>query len=246
VIRAVLLDAHGTLVALEPPAPRLRRLLRERFGVVVGAGEAERAMRAEIAYYRRHLGEAADEAGVQALRGRCAEVLRAQLPQSRALAEVNREAMTGALVDALVFKAFPDAAPALSALREAGLRLVVASNWDASLPAVLASTGLVDLVDGVVTSALSGASKPAPAVFRAALRLAGVAPAEALAVGDRLDEDVAGARAAGVEPILLVRGDAGDAPVRAPCGAPGPGGLRLIRSLAELPRLVAERSPGLP
>ena len=42
-----------------------------------------------------------------------------------------------AMLAAIRFDAFPDAAPALRELREGGLRLVVASNWDCSLPEVL-------------------------------------------------------------------------------------------------------------
>ena len=62
--------------------------------------------------------------------------------------------------------------------------------------------GLLELVDGVVSSAAAGAAKPAPAVFERALELAGVAAADALHVGDSLDNDVAGARAAGIRPLL--------------------------------------------
>ena len=72
--RAILFDALGTLLSFEPPAPHLRAALRERAGVDVGADAAERAIRAEIAYYRAHLDEGRD-AGVArrpagALRGR--------------------------------------------------------------------------------------------------------------------------------------------------------------------------------
>ena len=44
--RALLLDALGTLVDLSPPAPALRRELSLRFGIRLGAGEAERALAA--------------------------------------------------------------------------------------------------------------------------------------------------------------------------------------------------------
>jgi FMN phosphatase YigB (HAD superfamily) len=61
-----------------------------------------------------------------------------------------------------------------------------------------------------VSSAELGAAKPAPAAFRRALTLAGVPAAEAVHVGDRVEEDVEGARAAGIAPVLVVR--EGDAP----------------------------------
>src|SRR4051812_48833221 len=98
--RALLLDCLGTLVRLQPPAPRLRAPLRARTGVEGGPAEADAAMRAEIAYYRAHLHEAVDPAALSDLRDRCAEVVRDVLP---GLAPVAHSAIRGALLDALVF-----------------------------------------------------------------------------------------------------------------------------------------------
>ena len=85
------------------------------------------------------------------------------------------------------------------------------SNWDCSLPRVLERCGLDGLLDGTVTSAEAGSRKPDPGIFGAALELAGCEPSEALHVGDTAEEDVAGARAAGIRPLLIDRdGDAGD------------------------------------
>ena len=56
-----------------------------------------------------------------------------------------------------------------------------------------------------------GARKPDPAIFDAALELAGVrAPSEALHVGDTPEEDVAGAEAAGIRCLLLDRDGGGE------------------------------------
>ena len=220
-VRAVLLDALGTLLALEPPAPRLRRELAAR-GVEVGAEEAERAVRAEIAYYREHNLEAGDRAALARLRWRCAEVLH------DALGAGTVHDAHDALLAALRFTAYPDVPPALERLRAAGLRLVVVSNWDVSLHDRLAETGIAERVDGAVASAQLGVAKPDPAIFRHALALAGVQPAEAVHAGDSPEADVAGARAVGMTPVLVVREGA----------APGDDGVRTIRSLAELPALV--------
>jgi putative hydrolase of the HAD superfamily len=225
VIRAVLLDAHGTLLELEPPAPALAR----RLGVAEPV--AHEAFLAEVAYYRAHLMEGRDLGSVDALRVRCASVLREALVRggvAQARLPVG-EAMTAALLESLVFRAYPEVLSVLGALRAGGIRLVVASNWDASLPGTLSRVGVLELVDGVVTSAEVGEAKPGGAVFRAALALAGAAPQEALHVGDRVDEDVAGARAAGVKPVLVARGGG-----RVAAG----GGVRVVASLAELPGLV--------
>ena len=222
---AILLDALGTLVALEPPAPRLRAELARRFGLEVSEDEAARAIGAEIAYYRAHLDDGRDPAGLAALRRRCAGVVRAELPAAGL--ELELEQLVDALLASLHFTAFADVRPALTAARARGQRLVVVSNWDVSLHDVLRKLELEPLLDGILTSAGAGARKPAPAIFEQALAVAGVIAEQAIHVGDSLEEDVAGARAAGIEPVL-VRRDGGSSVA----------GVRTIASLAELVGLV--------
>jgi putative hydrolase of the HAD superfamily len=225
----ILLDALGTLVALEPPAPQLRAELARRFGLAVSEAEAADAIAAEIAYYRAHLDEGRDRPSLEALRGRCAEVLRSALPDAGPIAPGR---MVEALLASLRFTAFADARPALLAARARGQHLVVVSNWDVSLHDVLTGLGLEPLLDGILTSAEVGARKPAPAMFERALALVGGLPTQAIHVGDSFDEDVAGARAAGIEAVLIRRDG----------GEPAPG-VRTISSLSELVDLVAARRP---
>ena len=92
---------------------------------------------------------------------------------------------------------------ALDRLRAAGLRLGVVSNSDGRVEEALVAAGLRDRFDVVLDSALVGVEKPDPAIFRAALDALGVAPAEALYVGDLYEVDVVGARAAGMPAALL-------------------------------------------
>jgi putative hydrolase of the HAD superfamily len=208
----------------------LRRELRERFGVELGAPEAGAALRAEIAFYRAHHDEASDRARLAGLRRRSAEALRDALPPvARAL---PIEPLTDALLAALRFRPFPEVAEVLRAARGGGVRLVVVSNWDVSLNDVLEDAGLAPLLDGVVTSAEAGSSKPAGAIFARGLELAGVAAHEAVHVGDSVAHDVAGALAIGIEPLLLVRD--GAAP-----DAPAPAGVRTIATLRPVLALLA-------
>jgi putative hydrolase of the HAD superfamily len=221
----VLLDALGTLMTFEPPAPLLRAQLRERIGVEVPEAAAAAAMKAEIAYYRAHLHLGRDAAGLAELRRRSAEAMRPALG-----IDADGAALTEALLGALRFRAYPDVAPALRALRRLGLRLIVVSNWDVSLHDRLAETGLAPLVDAAVASAELGAAKPDGAIFAHALALAGVEPDAALHAGDSPAEDVRGALAAGLRAVLVARDGA--------AGAPAPG-VPVIASLAELPPLCA-------
>jgi putative hydrolase of the HAD superfamily len=200
---AVLLDAMGTLLRLEDPAPRLRAALIARIGVDVGAAAAAAAIRAEIGYYRAHLHRGRDAESLGELRADCAEAMRPALPPEAA--GVPGDLLTAALLDALAFSPYPDAAPALRALRAAGCALVVVSNWDYSLHERLEQTGLAPLVDAAVASAELGAAKPDRAIFERALELAGAAPERAWHAGDSVREDVEGARAARIRAVLVAR-----------------------------------------
>jgi putative hydrolase of the HAD superfamily len=190
--RAVFLDALGTLVELEPPwIP-----LRERVPAEVGDEQLKDALRAEMAYYREHADEGRDEASLADLRKRCAALVSDKL---------GTEITVDELLEAIRFEGYPDAIPALRSLRDRGQRLVAVSNWDCSLPRVLERCGLGGLLDGAVSSAAAGARKPDPAIFAPALEIAGCGPEEALHVGDTLEEDAAGARAAGIRSLLIDR-----------------------------------------
>ena len=211
---AVLLDALGTLVELETPWPYLAQELADR-GVVVELEAARTAMLAEMDYYRAHHDEARDWATLKDLRRRCAAVVQESLGTSLPLADVE-----DALLAAIRFRAYPEVPATLERLRAGGARLAVVSNWDVSLHDVLERTGLRGLVDVVVISAELGVAKPDPAIFRAALDRLGASAADAMHVGDSVEADVAGARAAGLEAVLVARN-----------GGQAPAGVRVVASL---------------
>ena len=219
----LLVDALGTLLALEDPAPRLRTELVARFGVDVGESAARDAIAAEISYYRAHFDEGRDPAALADLRRRCAEVLRSGLPADGRLCSVGTGELVAALLAALHFTVFEDVRPALERARARWDRVIVVSNWDVSLPEVLARAGLDPLLDAVVTSASVGVRKPGVAIFQRALEVSGARADQAVHVGDSVEDDVAGARAAGIEAVLIRRD-----------GGVGPPGVRTIATLAAL------------
>jgi putative hydrolase of the HAD superfamily len=219
--KAILLDALGTLIELQPPAPVLCDELSQRFGIYMSVPQAERAIATEIAYYREHFDEAANGEELLELRRRCVAAMRVDLPPEAEA--VPLDDLTVALMSSITFRAFTDVGFALGSARTRGVRLVVVSNWDVSLHDVLARTGVAPLLHGVVTSAEAGARKPDPAIFAEALRLAGVPASKAVHVGDSLEDDVAGARAAGIEPVLLRRD-----------GSAGPPDTRTVTNLIDV------------
>jgi putative hydrolase of the HAD superfamily len=226
----VTLDALGTLVALQPPVPLLVAELRAR-GVAAGERQAAVAIAAEIAYYRANHDMAPDAASLARLRARCTEVLReGLLGEGVAVAGLPADDLQEALLASLRFVAYEEVPAALGALRSAGHRLLVVSNWDVSLHEMLCATGLRALVDGAVSSAEAGVAKPGAGIFARALELAGARAEDALHAGDSLEHDVAGARAAGLRAVLVVRGGPWPAV---------PAGVSVIRSLADLAELAA-------
>jgi FMN phosphatase YigB (HAD superfamily) len=198
---AVLLDAYGTLIELDEPYRRLQRSVGRHLGVEITLADAERASRAETAYYAAHCHLGADAASLADLRVRCAAVVLAALG-----IEADPAVAATLLIDAIAFRAYDDVAPLLAGLAEAGVAVAVVSNWDCSLPEALAATGIE--VGHVVASASSGWSKPDPGIFVVALDALGVAPGRALHVGDTEETDGVGARAAGIDVRIVDRGGA--------------------------------------
>jgi FMN phosphatase YigB (HAD superfamily) len=128
---------------------------------------------------------------------------------------------------------YPDALPCLAALRAEGYRLGLAGNQPAEATPLLEALGLP--VDWIATSADWGVEKPSPAFFARLIQEVGYPPEEIAYVGDRIDNDVAPARTAGMLPIFVRRGPWGFA--HALQGRGDEAAIRLD-SLEELPQAL--------
>jgi len=118
-----------------------------------------------------------------------------------------------------------DALPCFAALRERGLRLGAAGNMYSHHEEFLRAH-----VDFVGSSERWGVEKPAPGFFAHVVEAAGVPEEEIAYVGDRVDNDVLPALAAGMRAVHVRRG------VHAHVEPPE--GVTSIRSLAELPEVL--------
>ncbi len=104
-------------------------------------------------------------------------------------------------------RAVPGASALLRALRSQGLWIGIVSNHVArEQERKLRSLRLRDLVDALIVSGEVGVNKPDPRIFRVALSHAGVPPGSAVMVGDSWEDDVLGARAAGIRAVWFHRG----------------------------------------
>ncbi len=105
--------------------------------------------------------------------------------------------------------AYEEVAAVLSDLRTRGVALAICSNWDWDLHEAVESAGLTGAVDVVVSSAWVGARKPHPRIYTHTLEQLGIAPEDALFVGDTWACDVDGPRAAGMHTVYLRRSHLG-------------------------------------
>ncbi len=125
---------------------------------------------------------------------------------------------------------FPDVSDVLQVLRAARYRIAVVSNWQCGLQHFCTELGFGEAFDDVIVSAEVGYEKPDTEIFAEACRRVGVPPHRILHVGDSITDDVEGARAAGLQALLVRReqeGRFGDTPA--------------IPSLELLPQLLGLR-----
>jgi HAD superfamily hydrolase (TIGR01549 family) len=132
---------------------------------------------------------------------------------------------------------YPDALPCLRALLAAGFKVGIAGNQPEAAETSLAALGAP--ADFVASSARWGVEKPDPGFFAKVVEAAG-APVDAIAyVGDRLDNDVLPAKAAGMTAVFIRRGPWGLIHAASPDAARAD--LR-IETLEALPSLLTRLS----
>jgi beta-phosphoglucomutase len=129
-------------------------------------------------------------------------------------------------------RTFADTRPALEALRDLGMLLGVLSNFGTGLEDLLRDRGLRDYFGFLIVSALVGVAKPDPGIFDRAVAAAGRPRSRLLYVGDHYGDDIAGARGAGLDAVLVDRVDRFS---HLPCAR--------IASLLDLPRYIRPPVP---
>jgi HAD superfamily hydrolase (TIGR01662 family) len=133
------------------------------------------------------------------------------------------------------FDLYPDVVPCLRLLRERGYRVGLAGNQPAKAEEYLARLGLP--VDLIASSSSWGVEKPDLAFFARVCEEAGAPPAQIAYVGDRIDNDIAPAKQAGMFAVFIRRGPWGHVHAHLP-------GVELadirLDSLAPLPALLGD------
>jgi putative hydrolase of the HAD superfamily len=186
-----LIAAHAALegirvdaAAIERAEEALRGELRERPGVLLRTHDD-----GGKSWLHRFFSRLLDLAGAQ---GSADDLERAAATIHREHLAVNVWRRVG-----------PGVREALSRLREGGLALGVVSNSEGTIDAMLTAVDLRRFFDVVVDSAVVGVAKPDGRIFDIALAGLGVAPADAIMVGDSPTGDIHGAAGVGLRAALL-------------------------------------------
>jgi HAD superfamily hydrolase (TIGR01549 family) len=206
-IRAVLFDWGGTLIrddalSFASPSAAVAHYLRTTVGLPLQDEQFEQALQAALPEYRP--GDTTTSPAIGTLIRHALALLGSPATEADILACSSlffRQCTAGQQL-------FDDARALLSSLRYRGYRTGVVTNTifpSSLLVAQMRALGVAGYLDTIVASADDGLAKPHPAPFLRALADLGVAPGEALFVGDSLVTDVAGATAAGMQPVLLSR-----------------------------------------
>jgi putative hydrolase of the HAD superfamily len=228
-IRAIVFDAVGTLIHPQPSAPDVYAQTAAAHGVTLTAHEIRQRF---LAAYRAE--ESRDRAANWAT-SESREVERWRTIVAESLPGADAEACFRHLyahyAQPHAWRVDVDAAHVFAMLRERGIRLGLASNYDSRLESVIAGHAELRSLDPtVVISSQIGVRKPSPCFFASVAQRLAMAQDAILYVGDDVDNDFHGATNAGLHAVLLDPHD------RHPTLAPR------IRSLLELVECDASTS----
>ena len=198
-LRAVVFDVDFTLARPGPDlGPEGYRELGRRHGLELDPARYDEARAAAFAEVKRHPELDHDEEIWVLFTERIIRGMGGVGDTYKAAVE-----MEGRWANSAHFELYDDALPVLDRLREHGLLIGLLSNSSRDLHEFVAHHSL--RADAVLTSHAHGKTKPHESIFRAMLVLLGVAADEAVMVGDTVDDDIEGARAVGMQAVLLDR-----------------------------------------
>lgn len=103
------------------------------------------------------------------------------------------------------WRIFPDVAPTLDILRQRGLRVVLASNFDDRLHSVCKGSDVLRSLDACFISSELGVRKPSLNFYRRMLECLNVAPHELLMIGDDPRNDILPPQRLNIPALLLDR-----------------------------------------
>ncbi|CAI5479083.1 unnamed protein product [Closterium sp. Yama58-4] len=198
--RALLVDAMGTLIDTSEPEHKVYETVGQKYGVSLSAEEILRRYR--TAYSKPWRGALRYE-------GEALPFWHHIISESTGCSNPSyAEELHGYYATQTAWRlSDPHAHEAFAAIRQAGIKVAVVSNFDSRLRSVLQSLGCLNCFDAVAVSAEVRAEKPCGKIFHAACDMLNVRPDEVVHVGDSWKNDIGGAKAAGCGGALLWKRD---------------------------------------
>jgi REG-2-like HAD superfamily hydrolase len=197
-IRAVTFDVGGTLIEPWPSVGSVYAKVAAQLGVMVAAEALDRQF-AQAWAAKQDFGYSVSDWS------KLVEQTFAGLVPKPAEARLFA-ALYAHFASTAPWRIFDDVTPCLRELKRRGLKLGIISNWDDRLRPLLHELQLDSYFDSIIISGEAGPQKPDPVIFRAAAAQLNTPAGAILHIGDSSSEDVAGARAAGLQALLLTRG----------------------------------------
>ena len=210
-VKVIFFDAGGTLFRPYPSVGHVYAATALKHGVTVEALAVEKAFHEQ--WHQRNALSGATSEKIE--REWWYQLVRDTFGQLDAFSDFDAffEELYDLFARAECWRLFDDTVEALSALKKAGYRLAIISNWDHRLFSIVEQMGLSPYFEAVVASSAVGIAKPGAGIFQHALKTLNIVAPEALHIGDSLTDDYHGARQAGLHAVWLDRKGQGGADV---------------------------------
>jgi REG-2-like HAD superfamily hydrolase len=212
-IRTIFFDAGFTLLYPHPSIPEVCQQVCQQLGLHIQLDKLQQSMEeVEDLYFRQQLLSHSPWDDAQAIYqfwiSYYTSILRPSVvEQDEARLHRLAQAIYEEFGKHTNWKVYPDVPATLEQLQAQGYSLGVISDWGIELGPILRKLGLTRYFDCLLISAVTRYAKPSPHLYELALQRANAIPDYTLHVGDSYIYDVLGARASGITPVLLDRGN---------------------------------------
>lgn len=204
--KAILLDAGGTLFHPFPSVGHYYSIVAAKHGCHVGVEEVEAAFRCVWSEHDK-IGDLRSHSNEKIEKEFWRKIVAAVFKDFKGLRAFDPffDELHDLFAEPAVWRLYPEVEMVLRSLKERKFIIGMVSNWDSRLLKLCKGLGIDGYFDFKVISAVFGAAKPDPKIFKEALKQANVRAEEAVHVGDSLEDDIRGAHLADIKAIWLDR-----------------------------------------
>ncbi len=208
-IKAVFLDAGGTLFRVFPSVGAIYQKVLKEEGIDSNSDKLEKAFQQTWKESTKNKPVGADRYSM--IKG--GEKAYWQTLTNGTLTKsginCNNEVVLKKLISLFsskhAWQLYPETVEVLEKLNARGYHVGIISNWDSTLPLLLKSLDIEKYFHTITVSIFEKKEKPSPIIFNKALQLAKVDSYEAIHIGDRVREDYIGAKAMGINALVVDR-----------------------------------------